>query len=1110
MQWVPPGRSPRVVAMVPTSQEARHGIARMAGRSPSPRRQHLLQHQALSQLHTAGSTTPTYSMQQVLLKPTVPAPLPVNAARRHFASPPTSPTSSIRGITKTSTRTAPAKRPDVDPSAPMWKNMQMRLDGSSLSTIAPESPADSNTMGFSPHSPADQLVQAQHSKQSHQQQFGQLPEMSTEFTQDETPVPTPPVPQSPASCDSPLQDENKASPETPESSAAAWKKFQDQGKPRAWQAAREQAKLREALELEGRLQAVRASSPDLRTQQRLSFQPQERNKKVTIERTQSCRDVSDSLQDSGPDAAAGIAVRKSARPVPGADHPNAQEKPQSQGAKVKGPVLGARAGHRPTATSPGQRARPSMPKDIQGRPTGTMAAAARLAARNGRIEARVRGCSPPVPRPEQRLNSSPSAPEARRQFRTTGGRMRSPETSPRTSPQPSRHSVKACPTPPTPSAPQSSRTQQTQSDTAAMHTSVVPNSNLIREVLADERQLKHYASMCFKAFDENGDGVLNYDELRCCIERMNTNLGIPHFTDRHVKQYLRRFDFDGNELLDRAEYEQLYRSLLLVKLDELEPANFSREMFISRRKGKPEDHYRIQGVLGKGSFGVVRKAQCKQTQVIRVLKTVDKQKALSGGYPLSLIMEEIDKLKSLDHPAVLRLFEYFADARALYLITDLLPGGDLLEAVETASARKKPLSERWVCDVFRQACEGVAYCHAKGVMHKDLKLENIMLCSVEPPEAVVIDVGLAELFPPSQAESFHSADAAGTLATMAPEVIRGSFSAKCDVWSLGCCLFALLCQRPRRLKEAPDDGTLDDSGTFYDYFYPFRPPNGESRPELKAYIERQKRGPDLARLRCSAAADDLIEQLLTCDDNFRPAMKKVLTHPWLQSSRVPDQVLGTEQLDSLLQFHRTNALAQAVLLDMASQLPLGKLRQLTSLFESMDKDGNGMLDGPELTEALQKAGLDADSAAQAAMRLAQDGGGSVEFSRFVAALVPSCRDLLQRELLQSSFDRLDANGDGYVSRAELQRLIERGAINVLAAQQQLLATKEGPKPTATATSAGSRRATNAADSSDEERATPSDSRRLRAEKAARRAFDTISGEGRVRVSFESFQKLFDI
>ena len=53
---------------------------------------------------------------------------------------------------------------------------------------------------------------------------------------------------------------------------------------------------------------------------------------------------------------------------------------------------------------------------------------------------------------------------------------------------------------------------------------------------------------------------------------------------------------------------------------------------------------------------------------------------------------------------------------------------------------------------------------------------------------------------------------------------------------------------------------LEDESQYYNYFYPFRPPLGESRSELKAYLEQQKRGPDLARLRCSALADDLVKE----------------------------------------------------------------------------------------------------------------------------------------------------------------------------------------------------------------------------------------------------------
>lgn len=568
----------------------------------------------------------------------------------------------------------------------------------------------------------------------------------------------------------------------------------------------------------------------------------------------------------------------------------------------------------------------------------------------------------------------------------------------------------------------------------------------IKEALADEHKLQQYASECFNKFDSNRDGVLSFEELNECLVYMNSSLGVGDFTEREVSHYLRRFDTDGNQLLSQGEYKHLYRSLLLVKLHEYEPTPFSREMFISRRKGRPEDHYSVMGVLGAGSFGVVRKVQCRQTKIIRVMKTVDKQKAVSGGYPLTLVMEEIDKLKTLDHPAVLRLFEYFADTRALYLITDLLPGGDLLQAVEGAYASKRPLSEPWVRDVFRQVSEGVAYIHTKGVMHKDLKLENIMLCSVDPPEAVVIDVGLAELFPPQQADSFHSADAAGTLATMAPEVIRGSFTYKCDVWSLGCCLFALLCRKPRTLQEpadVPDAGDAKQAeGPSYEYFYPFIPPANESRDELKAYLVRQKKGVDLTRLRCSETAACLVKQVLSFDERARPAMTQVLAHPWLQGIRSKEPVLESAQLDSLLHFPRTNALQQAVLLDVASQLPLNKLRELSSLFESMDKDGNGVLDATELAEALERAGLPNETAKETAQKLARGGGGAVEFSRFVAALVLSRRDLLQRNMLRGAFDRLDANGDGFVSRTELRRLLERGAADV----EGLAAAAKEPSP----------------------------------------------------------------
>jgi len=577
-----------------------------------------------------------------------------------------------------------------------------------------------------------------------------------------------------------------------------------------------------------------------------------------------------------------------------------------------------------------------------------------------------------------------------------------------------------------------------------------PSSSLdaaaIRALLADECKLRLHATTFFDAFADTDD--LSLDELGRCLQVCE--LGIGKFTARQIKHYFSSFDSNRDNVLSCSERLNLYRHLLLVKLDELEGQELGRKLFITRREGKPQESYKLLETIGAGSFGTVRKVKCLRSQAFRVMKVINVRKdGKSCKQPT--YMAEIDKLRTLDHPSVLRLFEFFVQPESIYLITDHLPGGNLMAAVERAHVSAEILEEHWVCDVFRQVCEGAAYCHAKGVMHKDLKLENVVLCTFEPPEAVIIDVGLAELFPAED----HSSDRAGTISTMAPEVIRGRFTAKCDVWSLGCCLYAMLNCKPWRAPGKVPGKTFCD-------FYPFSPPRGKSAQELHAYTERQKFGPDMARLGGGRMAKELIQELLSFEDAERPAMQMVLRHPWLCRSKEMSQVLSAAQLESLLQFHRINPLARTVLLDLASQLPLQRISDLGCLFESLDDDGNGMLDECELSHALLKAGLGTDSAKQAALHLVQGArGGALEFSRFVAALIPAYDELLSGSDLLRSFQRLDADGDGCVSCTELQQLLERG--------------------------------------SEEEDAS-------RASGVARRAFDAISSEGRMKVTFESFKR----
>jgi len=248
-------------------------------------------------------------------------------------------------------------------------------------------------------------------------------------------------------------------------------------------------------------------------------------------------------------------------------------------------------------------------------------------------------------------------------------------------------------------------------------------------------------------------------------------------------------------------------------------------------------------------------------------------------------------------------------------------------------------------------------------------------------------------------------------------VLLQSSTYKCDVWSLGCCLFGLVCLTPIWFKSSGD--------TLEAYTYPFAPPMDESRAELESYLRRQKAGPDVYNTQEESLPTlgyrDLIGRMLTYKEQDRPHMKQVLAHDWFKGTQQQSQILEPDQLDWMVSFLRSSALEEAILLDVASQLPLCELSDFRGLFRHADVDQNGQLDSQELAEVMVAAGMDPVLAQKVGKRFAR--AGPVEFSRFVAALVPSRRELLL-PYLRDAFNRLDIDGDGSITATELQQLLE--------------------------------------------------------------------------------------
>lgn len=431
-----------------------------------------------------------------------------------------------------------------------------------------------------------------------------------------------------------------------------------------------------------------------------------------------------------------------------------------------------------------------------------------------------------------------------------------------------------------------------------------------------------------------------------------------------------------------------------------------RQSLLAKQQGSPHVHYTVLSRLGEGAFGVTDLVKHKATQHQRCLKTVNKIKA---QVPPEILDQEFQALALVDHPHIIKLFEYYEDNMNVYFITEAYKGGTLLDVVEAHRKIRKRIDEDWLAAAFQQILEGLAYCHSRNLMHKDLKAENIMLLEKDDGEfgvhAVIIDLGLSEVF---AVDGGH--DVAGTPITMAPELWRaamgnGSFGSKCDIYSLGCVLFR----------------TLSNDGI------PPIVPTGRGEPS--DWLRAIRRGPDWNQIRnASPDAKSLATSMLTYEEEQRPDALKCLQHPWFQRARATTDTieLKDEHLNALLdggnRGRAQTGLHQNVLMKVASQLGAAELRDVNAVFRRYDVDNSGELSCDEVVSMLMDLGVSEEAAAEAAFTMDISGDGIVDYTEFVTACVSHRKEGL-RKLLKQAFDQYDTNGDGTLSADEVYKVL---------------------------------------------------------------------------------------
>jgi Ca2+-binding EF-hand superfamily protein len=197
-----------------------------------------------------------------------------------------------------------------------------------------------------------------------------------------------------------------------------------------------------------------------------------------------------------------------------------------------------------------------------------------------------------------------------------------------------------------------------------------------------------------------------------------------------------------------------------------------------------EDVYEIGEEIGSGKFGIVKIGTHKHTGTKVAIKTFIK--ANLDSIELELIKSEMDQMKIFRHPNIVRLLDHFENVDYIFIVMEYLSGGDLLTIIKNNGI----FSEARAANIIHKVALGVNYLNSLGIIHRDLKLENIMFIDNSQDSNVkIIDFGLTKTMAPGE----KAYDKLGTLYYIAPEVIKVKpYDKQVDIWSIGVILYVML------------------------------------------------------------------------------------------------------------------------------------------------------------------------------------------------------------------------------------------------------------------------------------------------------------------------------
>ncbi len=445
------------------------------------------------------------------------------------------------------------------------------------------------------------------------------------------------------------------------------------------------------------------------------------------------------------------------------------------------------------------------------------------------------------------------------------------------------------------------------------------------------------------------------------------------------------------------------RSISLIEKNKLGSSIFKEELklkvtintLIEETNGLPTMKYKVIQKLGDGAYGTVYLAINLMTKAKVAMKKINKVK--ENEIDDMEIKNEINILKKLDHPNIVKILEFYSTPKAYYIITSFCPCGELYNQI------KYNYNENQLAVLFYQVFSGLYYLHSNNIVHRDLKLENILITEIEKDAKTgknlfwikIIDFGTAKIFEKNKSEK----TVVGSSYYIAPEVLNKKYNEKCDTWSAGVILYMLICGR------APFDGSDDEAiianikkGSF----------NHKHRKLLAASLDVQ----------------DLVKKLLEVNVAKRLSAAEALKHPWFTKFVGKSLYMNIEKekvkmyLDRLVQYEINSKFQQMCIAFIVHNVPdTEETKDILKIFRLFNTNDDGKLTKQELYNGLvqyEDPSMIKEKIEDIFFILDGANHGFLEYEEFLRACMDK-KTLLCDEHLVYAFNFFDKDNTGKIS-----------------------------------------------------------------------------------------------